>query len=243
LLQSLTKFEATLVYVCSVKVQNRGMKDLLVIFDCDGVLVDSEPVSNAVLTEMLAQVGLEMSVEECRRRFVGKAMPSVQVEVEAELGHALAPSWSEDVRDRTEIALNQSIQPVPGVVELVKELVRNQVPICVASSGRYSKMNVTLGKTGLLPYFEKLLFSAETVEIGKPAPDLFLYTLDQMGFAAAQAVIIEDSIPGVQAAVAASVRVLGYVGDPFTDRKAMVREGAEIFDSMSMVPSLLGLNR
>ncbi len=218
------------------------MNKLLVIFDCDGVLVDSEPVSNQIMTEMLLQAGWEMSVAECRNRFVGKAMSSVQKEVEQEIGRLLDDNWSEQVRDRTEAAFRKKIDPIPGVISLVQKLSQNDIPICVASSGRPSKMNVTLGKTGLLPYFEDRLFSADLVGIGKPAPDLFLYTLQQMGFEVGQAVIIEDSIPGVQAAVAASVRVLGYVGDPFTDQDAMVREGAEIFDSMSKVPSLLGLN-
>lgn len=218
------------------------MTDLLVIFDCDGVLVDSEPVANEIMAQMLSAEGWEMTTAECRRRFVGKAMSSVQRETEEFLGRGLSSGWSEEVRDQTEAAFNKKIEAVPGVVSLVEALDRNKVPICVASSGRLSKMHVTLGNTGLLPYFDDRLFSADFVGKGKPAPDLFLYTLDQLGFQPDQAVIIEDSIPGVQAAVAAGVRVLGYVGDPFTDRNAMVREGAEIFDSMSVVPSLLGLN-
>lgn len=219
----------------------RMEKPTLVIFDCDGVLVDTEKAANRSLTERLNLLGLDISYEACRRRFVGKSLKSVQAEVEAELGRNLAADWDVMI-EREEIEVfRHTTQAIVGVEAQVMRLRDHGIPFCVASSGRIEKMHATLGSAGLLPVLKDVLFSATMVENGKPAPDLFLYAAEQMGHAPETCVVIEDSRPGVEAGVAAGMRVLGYAGDPLTDRAALKAAGATVFDSMEQLPALLAL--
>jgi HAD superfamily hydrolase (TIGR01509 family) len=213
----------------------------LVIFDCDGVLVDTEAASNEVMSAALAFRGYEISVEECRRRFVGRTMESIQAEVEAEVGRPLGTDWPERVRRETEAAFDRGVPPIPGVEVAIRAVVGAGLPYCVASSGRFSKMRKSLGQAGLLSYFERVLFSAEQVQRGKPAPDLFLFAAERMGAAPAACVVIEDSVPGVQAGLAAGMRVLAYAGDPMSVKSGLTRTGASTFVDMTELPRLLGL--
>ena len=125
----------------------------LVIFDCDGVLVDTEPVSNTVLSAALAHHDFPISVEDCRLRFVGRTIESVQAEVEAEIGRALGADWPERVRRETEAAFDSGVRPVPGVEAVIDAVASAGLTYCVASSGKFSKMRKTLGQTGLLRHF------------------------------------------------------------------------------------------
>ncbi|MEQ9520304.1 MAG: HAD family hydrolase [Parvibaculum sp.] len=205
----------------------------LIIFDCDGVLVDTEALSNRLLAEILTGHGLPISYEECRRRFVGKSMKSVMAEVEASLGRALPGDWLAQERERTLALLAQETKAVPGVRAQILHLRSRDIPHCVASSGTIEKMHTTLGCAGLLPLLKDVLFTADMVTNGKPAPDLFLHAARQMGHAPATCVVIEDSLPGVQAGIAAGMRVLGYAGDPMTDAAGLERAGAIIFHDMA----------
>lgn len=216
-------------------------KPTLVIFDCDGVLVDTEQAANRSLTERLNLLGWDISYEACRRRFVGKSLKSVQAEVEVELGRNLAIDWDVTI-EREEIEVfRHTTEAIVGVEAQVMRLRDQGIPYCVASSGRIEKMHATLGSAGLLPVLKDVLFSATMVENGKPAPDLFLHAANSMGHAPETCVVIEDSRPGVEAGVAAGMRVLGYVGDPLTDRAALSAAGATIFDGMEQLPDLLGV--
>lgn len=213
----------------------------LVIFDCDGVLVDSEPAANRLLVRVLAEDGYDISYEECRRLFVGKTMNAVMAHVEEAIGRPLGDHWPDYIRDETLKAFAAGIEAVAGVEAVLLQLRARRIPFCVASSGKFEKMRFTLGSSGLLPLVEHVLFSAEQVAHGKPSPDLFLFAAKKMGFAPDACLVIEDSVPGVQAAIAAGMPVLGFAGDPHTDAAALEREGAHVFYDMSDVLGLIGM--
>ena len=215
----------------------------LVIFDCDGVLVDTEKVANELLVRMLADVGHVVTYEESRKRFVGRMMEDIQCEVERALGRSLGEDWSTFVKDETVKVLQSGVEPIEGVGAQIERLREIGFPYCVASSGRLVKMRASLGSAGLLPLLEDVLFSAQMVGRGKPAPDLFLHAAEAMGHVPQNCVVIEDSVPGVQAGIAAGMRVLGYVGDPHTDGAALAGEGAHVFSDMRELGVLLGLGR
>ncbi len=213
----------------------------LVIFDCDGVLVDTEPLSNGLLSEALESLGLFLTVRETRRTFVGLSLLDVIAKIEDMTGLPVPPGWLGELRAREHAAYRRDLEPVPGVRGVLEELVRRARPYCVASSGSVGKMRFTLGATGLLPLVEDVLFSAHMVARGKPFPDLFLHAAAGMGHAPETCAVVEDSVPGVTAALAAGMRVFAYAGDPETDDEALYRAGGEVFTSMAALPRLLGL--
>jgi HAD superfamily hydrolase (TIGR01509 family) len=217
------------------------MRPALVIFDCDGVLVDTEAVSNEVTSAALARHGYRISVEDCRLRFVGRTIESIQAEVEAEIGRPLGDDWPERVRTETETAFDRGVRPIPGVEAAIAAVAGAGLPFCVASSGKFSKMRKSLGQARLLAHFENVLFSAEQVRRGKPSPDLFFFAAERMGAAPAECVVIEDSVPGVQAGLAAGMRVLAYAGDPMSVRSGLLEAGAQSFSHMMDLPRLLGI--
>ena len=214
----------------------------LVIFDCDGVLVDTEQLANRLLARVLTEEGYPVTYEESRRLFVGKTMEAVSSHVEAATGRPMRADWVDYIRSKTLEAFAGGIEAVSGVREVLEALQSRGVPYCVASSGKFEKMRFTLGSSGLLPLVEDLLFSAEEVAHGKPAPDLFLHAAARMDYAPADCVVIEDSVPGVEAAVAAGMPVLGYAGDPHTDVEGLQAKGAHVFHDMSALIELLGLH-
>ncbi len=212
-----------------------------VIFDCDGVLVDSEPIANACLAEALAAEGLVLEVGEVRRRYVGRSMASAVEMIEAELGRKLPESWLDDLQAETFRRLREQVKPVPHVRDAVEAIVEKGIRVSVASSGSLKKMTLTLGMSGLLGLFNPRLMSADQVLRGKPHPDLFEAAMRLSGIVPQNTVVVEDSLPGVEAAVAARVRVFGYAGDPFTDAKALEAAGAVVFHDMRQLPKLLGI--
>ena len=214
----------------------RGAALELVIFDCDGVLVDSEPISNRVLAEVLTESGLATTLESSMRDYMGRSWTACVEIFEARLGRPLPPLFAERFWTRVEAALRAELQPVPGIHEA---LARIPTPTCVASSGRPEKMRITLGMTGLLPRFEGRIFSALDVARAKPWPDLFLHAAARMGAAPATCVVVEDSPRGVEAGVAAGMRVLGFAGR--TEAAALEAAGAEVFRDMLELPERLGL--
>ncbi len=209
-------------------------KPRLVIFDCDGVLVDSETLANRVLTETIVELGLPGTEASTTSRFKGRSLKDCVRLIESDLGGPVPADFLERLNARTYEAFRRDLSAVPGVRAAVEAVT---VPRCVASSGTHEKMRLTLGLTGLLPLFEPHLFSATEVERGKPAPDLFLYAARRMNVSPEHAVVIEDSVPGVKGAVAAGMRALGFAReeDPDELRKA----GAEVFVHMDELASLL----
>jgi len=212
-----------------------------VIFDCDGVLVDTEHVANQLLSRLVTEAGAPLSYEQCRKRFLGKSMKTVQAEVEELAGRSLPEDWHQMVRDESIKLFAAGIEAVPHVKGQIERLRDDGMPYCVASSGQMEKMHATLGSSGLLHLVEDVLFNADMVARGKPAPDLFLHAADEMGHAPETCVVIEDSRPGVEAGVAAGMQVLGYAGDPLTDAVVLEAAGATVFEDMRQLPKILDL--
>jgi HAD superfamily hydrolase (TIGR01509 family) len=207
----------------------------LVIFDCDGVLVDSEPIAVRVDVAMLAEVGVPMSEAEVIERFVGRSPQLIVAAVEAELGHAVPDGWFDRGEERIRAAYVHELTPVDGVVEALAQITE---PVCVASSSGHESLRFKLELTGLYSRFEGRIFSATEVANGKPAPDLFLHAASRMGAAPGDCVVVEDSRYGVEAARAAGMDVLAYAGGL---TPAAVLEGPRtiVFDDMRSIPRLL----
>ena len=182
----------------------------LIIFDCDGVLVDSEVLANQLLRDALAKHGLEMSVEQVVETYVGRSMAAVVSISEELLGEKLPDNFLDHLQVETFALFEKELKAVAGVEDILIELKKKGVNICVASSGSFEKMNLTLGLTGLNKYFNGYIFNASQVKRGKPYPDLFLYAADQMQVEPAKCLLIEDSVPGVQGGVAAGMEVMAY---------------------------------
>jgi HAD superfamily hydrolase (TIGR01509 family) len=185
-----------------------GRVDLL-IFDCDGVLVDSEMLASTVHARMLASVGIVASPEQILRRFTGSTDRAMYAVLEEELGRPLPAGHAEMTAAEMRAAFERELQPVRGVADA---LARLALPKCVASNSGLGTLRLGLTVTGLIHHFAPNVFSAQMVERGKPAPDLFLYAARQMGAAPANCLVIEDSVHGVTAARAAGMRVLGFCG-------------------------------
>lgn len=217
----------------------------LVIFDCDGVLVDSEPVAARVLAEALLELGLHTSVSEVDRLFRGRSLSDIIVAVETRLGAPLPQDFLRKLNAKTRRAFDKELTPISGVGDALLSIARRGVNMCVASSGSPEKIRHSLALTDLAEFFEDRVFSAAQVEHGKPAPDLFLLAAQKMGHPIANCVVIEDSIPGVTAAVAAGASVYGFVSTTLSDRVARSRAlgalGARVFHSMHELPELLFL--
>jgi HAD superfamily hydrolase (TIGR01509 family) len=207
---------------------------VLVIFDCDGVLVDSEPLSNRALSDALGAIGYVIDPEETTTTFIGRSWPSCEAIIRERFG-PVPESLRDDYRARMAAAFDAGLEAVPGVVEAIEAI---DAPMCVASSGPHPKMRHSLGLVGLYERFEGRIFSAFDVENGKPAPDLFLHAAASMGFAPADCVVVEDSPVGVEAARAAGMRVLGYAGR--TDPALLAPFADEVFADMAELPGLIG---
>ncbi|WP_108860043.1 HAD family phosphatase [Ruegeria sp. Alg231-54] len=208
----------------------------LVIFDCDGVLVDSEVLSNQVLIDSFARHGLNLSLAECMALFVGGTMTGVRDKARA-LGADLPEDWIEQIYSKTYEVLRTGTPLIAGIPELLEQLDSLGIPYCVASNGRPEKMQITLGQNGLWDRFRDVMFSAHVLGVGKPDPALFIAAAQHFG--ANSPVVIEDSESGVTAAKHADMRCLGYAAHDDGARLAAL--GAEVFDDMAQVPKLLGL--
>ena len=213
---------------------------MLVIFDCDGVLVDSEPLANASFSRALKAQGLDWSVEETMRRLMGRSLKSCVEICEAELGRSLPADFLEKMQAVTYQSFRDApLQPVAGVKDAVVALQKAGVQTCVASSGSPEKMRFTLGLTGLWELFDGHIFSASEVPRGKPFPDLFLHAAIEMNVQPFACTVIEDSVPGIQAARSAGMRALAYAGAPYADRAALAAASGELFDDMRQLPDLV----
>jgi HAD superfamily hydrolase (TIGR01509 family) len=207
----------------------------LVIFDCDGVLIDSERIAIDVDVLVLRELGWPLSKAEVIERFVGRSDSDTQAVIEAHLGRELPAGWGEEVEQRYRRAFAAELTPVQGILEALDQI---ELPTCVASSGTHDHLRYTLGLTGLYDRFAGRIFSAEDVPNGKPAPDLFLHAAERMGAEPAGCVVVEDSRAGVQAARAAGMRALAFAGGL---SPAQLLEGPDtiVFVDMRELPDLL----
>jgi HAD superfamily hydrolase (TIGR01509 family) len=217
----------------------RGVE--LVIFDCDGVLVDSESISNRILAQELTAVGLSTTLAEARREYQGLLLAEVVSRAQAKLGRPLPDDFLESFERERGVAFRSELTAVPGAAEAVRQVSAAGVDVCVASQGKLEKTQLTLSLTRLRDLFgANALFSAEFVPRGKPHPDLFLHAAEVMGAVPGRCVVVEDTRSGVTAAVAAGMRALGYSAD--CDEAALLGAGAEGLRSLYELPKLLGLD-
>lgn len=211
----------------------------LVIFDCDGVLVDSEVLACRAGVEALAAIGHAMALERFAERFVGLSTKDVYAALEADLGRPLPEEFKADVRRRSAV-LFADLQAIDGVAATLAAL---PVPKCVASSSTPEALGRKLRQTGLLDHFAPALFSSAMVARGKPAPDLFLHAAASMGVPPARCLVIEDSTHGVIAAQAAGMTVFGFAGGSHCGsghRERLAAAGADlVFAAMRELPALL----
>ncbi|WP_049631676.1 HAD family phosphatase [Cellvibrio sp. pealriver] len=230
---------------------------MLVIFDCDGVLVDSEIISAQVSSDCLKEIGVELSAHYILETYRGKSVAdcirmiteelsqldswkNLSAEEQAERG---AQFWRH-VQLETLVACEKSLEPVAGIMDVLDSLQEKHIAFCVASNGKHEKMRMTLAKTGIMPYVQGRVFSFEDVTRGKPAPDLFLHAAKTLGVEPGNAIVVEDSLTGIQAAVAAGMRPLGYCPPNadgsdnclLADMRAL---GAEIFFAMDELMPLI----
>jgi HAD superfamily hydrolase (TIGR01509 family) len=207
----------------------------LVIFDCDGVLVDSERIAIRVEAEFLAELGWPLTEAEIIERFMGHTSEYMDQAIEFQLGSRLPRDWKDQFQRRYREAFAAELVPVDGVLEALDQIT---VPTCVASSGSHDKLRLTLGHTGLYERFEGRIFSGYEVANNKPAPDLFLHAAARMGAEPARCAVVEDSRPGVQAARAAGMAAFGYAGG-LTPPERLAGEGTVVFTDMRDLPRLL----
>lgn len=205
------------------------------IFDCDGVLVDSEVVSVKVDQMVLADLGWSISVEEIIDRFVGRSHAHFLEVVEEHLGRKLSDDWEDSYQHLYRQALARDLRLVDGIAEALDKI---DLPMCVASNGSHSKMEFTLKRTDLWSRFQGRIFSASDVRQGKPAPDLFLHAATTLGFKPADCIVVEDSWSGVTAAVAAEMKVIAYTGG-ITSLHQIPTEGVTIIEDMSNLPEAI----
>ncbi len=230
---------------------------MLVIFDCDGVLVDSEIISAQVSVDCLKAAGVERSLDYVLETYRGKSVADCIRMITDEL--STADDWKHlnddekaergaqfwrHVQSQTLVVCEQALEPVKGVMAVLDNLRAQQITFCVASNGKHEKMRMTLNKTGIMPYVQGRVFSFEDVSRGKPAPDLFLHAAKTLGVLATRAIVVEDSLTGIQAAVAAGMRPLGYCPPGHDGREnclvePMRRLGAEVFFSMDELMPLI----
>jgi HAD superfamily hydrolase (TIGR01509 family) len=212
----------------------------LVIFDCDGVLVDSEVISCRVHADVLSRHGYPISADQVFSRFLGRSTRQANLEVEAELGRSLPDEYHAQLQEELFRSFEADLKAISGIEHALDEITQ---AVCVASSGSQQRMRVSLGQTGLYDRFAPNIFSASQVERGKPAPDLFLFAAARMKTPAESCVVIEDSVSGVKGAVTAGMAVLGFCGGGHCQagHGATLRAAGATatFDDMRQLPGLI----
>jgi len=210
-----------------------------VIWDCDGVLVDSERLVTRLEAQWITALGWPLTQAEVVARFVGRSEKHMATEIERHVD-CVPAGWFDRLRAASHELLRAELTPVDGVIAAMDALDAAGVPMCVASSSDHYRLRLVLGQTGLLARFADRIHSATDVDDGKPAPDLFLRAAEVHGVAPAHCVVVEDSTPGVTAGVASGMRTLGFAGG-LTPADRLRGAGAEVFDQMAELPALLGV--
>jgi HAD superfamily hydrolase (TIGR01509 family) len=213
----------------------------LIIFDCDGVLVDSEVIACRVDADTLTRHGYPITADQVLDRFLGRSMRQVNLEIEAELGRSLPDDFSTQRLEELYRSFAAELEAVPHIHQTLDTIAQ---PVCVASSGTHERMRISLGRAGLYDRFAPHIFSATQVRNGKPAPDLFLFAAEQMAMSPKQCLVIEDSAPGIAAALAAGMTVLGFHGGshcrPGYADTLRAAGAAATFDDMRQLAGLIG---
>ena len=219
------------------------MKFDAVLFDCDGVLVDSEPITNGVLRDMLAEQGWRLSVQECMDIFVGKAVIDERARIEAETGKPLTPEWMTEFRVRRNVALDAQVAAIDGAVAAVAAVHASvQGRIACASGADRAKVEMQLQKVGLWTYFDGRVFSGHEMPRSKPHPDVYLAAAAALGADPKRCAVVEDTVTGITAGVAAGATVFAYA--PAGQGDALIQAGAhQVFTHMDALHAcLLGVD-
>jgi HAD superfamily hydrolase (TIGR01509 family) len=205
----------------------------LVIFDCDGVLVDSDRISLRIQAERISALGLEMSYEDCVQDFLGLGMPATLRILAERLERPVPEGWEAELDAAVRDGFRRELTPVSGIVEALEEI---ELASCVASSGSHEKMRLTLSLTGLWDRFAGRIFSADEVRQGKPAPDLFLHAASRMSTPPERCIVVEDSPFGIAAAKAAGMSALGFAA---ATSAARLNGADAVFTAMEDLPGLI----
>ena len=214
-----------------------------VLFDCDGVLVDSEPITNGVLRDMLAESGWVLTPAECMRLFIGKAVKDERAMIEVNTNQPLTDDWLNRFRERRNLGLLAGLQAIDGAVQAVASIhARYAGRIACASGADRFKVELQLDKCGLMPYFKGNIFSGHELPRSKPFPDVYLAAAAALGVSAKRCAVIEDSVTGVLAGVAAGATVFGYAPQEFGHSSAAALRAAgavAVFADMAALPALV----
>lgn len=205
-----------------------------VIFDCDGVLVDSEPISIQILVDMANSYGANVDLNYGMKHFKGSFFDACKIKIEALINSTLPNSFEDDYRKESFEAFKKSMKPVEGIKELLAHL---NLPFCVASSGPEDKIKLNLGLSGLLPYFENKIFSCYTIQKWKPDPAVFLWAAETMGFKPEECLVIEDSLSGVKGAKAGGFDVFGFTAHDYNNE--LEKEATKTFGNMNLLLEML----
>ena len=208
-----------------------------IIFDCDGVLVDSEAIGNQVLMEMAKEFGLQMSMEDAFLNFNGRSLQHCFQHIEETIGQKLPETFETAYRQKSFEAFKNNLQPIEGVKEFIAQL---KVPFCVASSGPVEKIILNLTTVGLIDQFENKIFSAYQINKWKPEPDLFLLAAKKMGFQVDECIVIEDSEVGIMAAKNGGFKVFALSNG--NNKKDLEQQGAIVFDNFKELESLINIH-
>ncbi|MBW6400151.1 HAD family phosphatase [Roseomonas sp. HJA6] len=214
------------------------MRPQAVLFDCDGVLADSEMLVNAIVAEQLTALGWPMQAAEARETFLGLALPDMVPRIEARVG-SLPPGWAQEIAMLLAIEMTRRTPAIPGAVEAVHRIVAAGVPVAVASNSGRAELMAKMRGLGLATVFGDRIFSFEDVDRPKPWPDIYLAAAASCDAAPQDCVVVEDSVPGVRAGMAAGCRVLGFAHE--TPRGVLAAHGATPFLAMDELDALLGI--
>ena len=210
------------------------MKYDCIIFDCDGVLVDSEDISNQILVDMANGLGAQIDYQFAKETFVGKSLSSIFTYLEETIHRKLPESFEKEFRERTFELFKTDLKPIEGIHALLDQL---NVPICVASSGPKDKIKLNLETTGLLDKFQNRIYSSYEIDSWKPSPKLFLHAAQQMGFEPNQCAVVEDSPVGVEAGKNGGFDVFAFTKPNY--RSSFESQGARVFFNMNELLALL----
>jgi HAD superfamily hydrolase (TIGR01509 family) len=212
----------------------------LIIFDCDGVLVDSEVISCRAHADVLTRHGYPITSEQVSERFLGRSTKQANLEIETELGRKLPDAYHGDLQDELLRAFEADLEAIRGIHDVLDVVTQ---AVCVASSGSHERMRVSLGRASLYERLAPNIFSSSQVTNGKPAPDLFLFAASEMGVPPARCVVIEDSLAGIAGARAAGMKVFGFCGGSHCGAghaETLRQAGADLtFSDMHQLPELL----
>ncbi|OXA76446.1 haloacid dehalogenase superfamily, subfamily IA, variant 3 with third motif having DD or ED [Flavobacterium aquidurense] len=205
-----------------------------IIFDCDGVLVDTEKIGNEILLSMAAEHGFEMKIEDAYSNFNGRNLKECFLHVENSIGKKLPDNFESEYRERSFEAFETQVKPMEGVVAFIEKL---KISYCVASSGPVEKIRLNLEVAGLLDKFEGKIFSAYQIDSWKPDPGIFLFAAKQMGFDVKDCIVVEDSKAGVKAGISGGFKVYGFANG--FNNEDLEKEGATLFNSYEELKELL----